>query len=246
MPDIPPVMRVAAAAGAAYQYHKRLPTVAEIAKIANMPEHRVIKYMAQDKFKEVMRMRGYDGFGESTGGLTPQQIFTVGIITNPTDRRPLAAKLKSAGITYATYRAWLKTPSFMQYINKIGEDMLGEHVADVHTAIVNKASSGDINAARLFYEVSGRHDPNKQAMADINSIVSLLLEIITRYVRDVDTLSKISMDIERVMSGGTAGGIDTFDPKQITASEATVTTTVVTKPVEPPEFDFNFEELPEA
>ena len=222
------VMRVAVAAGAAYAYHKRVPSVDEIGRfIPDMKPAVIAKNMAKDEFKDLMKMRGYDGFGEHTGGLTPQQIFTVGKVTDPTDRRPLAAKLKSVGITYAQYRAWLKNPAFMRYITQVGEDMLGEHIHDVHASLTNKATGGDIQAMKLFYEVSGRHDPNKQAIADLNNIIRMLLEIITRHVTDIGTVMKISQEIETVMSGGTLDSIDTFDPsKNIIQGEVTASPAV--------------------
>jgi hypothetical protein len=159
-----------------------------------------------------MRQRGYDF---DRGTLSPEQFFAVGIITNASDRRPLNAKLKSAGITYAQYRAWLKQPHFRDYIGKVGEDLLGEHVADVHTRLTERATSGDIQAIKLYYELTGRHDPNRQQMIDLQYIIGLLLEVITRYVPDVNTLAKINRDIEKVMAGGRLNSIDEFDVKLI-------------------------------
>ena len=142
-----------------------------------------------------------------------------GIITNPTNKKDMGAKLKQAGITYAQYRAWLKQPHFADYITKISEHMLNEHVADVHTKVVEKAAGGDIQAMRLYYELTGRHDPQKQQMVDLNGVIGLLLEVITRYVTDTTALSKITQDIDLILSGGTPRALEQFDMTRIIDGE---------------------------
>ena len=202
---------VISGASAAYNVKRDTPTIAEIANYCrpNIRASTITKIVASSEFKKLMSSRGYSF--EKAHTLTPEQYFAVSIITNASDRRPLSAKLKSAGVTYAQYRGWLKQPIFREYISSVSEDMLGEHVQDVHTRVVERASSGDIQAIKLYYELTGRHDPNRQQMLDLQNVVRLLLEIITRYVTDTRTLTLINTDIEAVLSGRPVSAIDQFD-----------------------------------
>lgn len=186
-----------------------------------------------------MAARGYPFADRTT--LSPEQIFCVAILTNPTNRKPLATKLKTAGVTYATYRAWLKQPLFQQYITKISEDMLGEHVADVHTKVVEKATGGDIQAIKLYYELTGRHDPQRQQMVDLNGVIGLLLEVITRYVPDSVALGRITSDIETILSGGVPKALEQFDVSRIASGVGALDAEVVEddEPLVRPYADFD-------
>lgn len=232
----PAVFRaVLAGATAAYSINKGVPTLLQIKEYCQCTVPSISKVLVTSEFKSVMRMRGYP---MDNVQLSPEQIFAVGVITNPTNRKPLNEKLKQCGIPYSMYRAWLKQPHFMAYITKISEDMLGEHVADVHTKVVERAASGDIQAIKLYYELTGRHDPQRQQMVDINNIIGLLLEVITRYVPDAIALSKITKDIDVILGGGVPKALETFDVSRI--AQDIVEAVVV--PDEEPVFDFEFKE----
>jgi hypothetical protein len=181
--------------------------------------------MASSEFKDLMRRRGYDFSNDIK--LTPEQIWAVSIITDPTNRKPLKDKLSQAGVDYRTYRAWLNQPHFAQYIKEIGERLLGDHVQDVHTRVVERASSGDIQAMRLYYDLIGRTDSGtNKAVQDLSATVRLLLEVITRNVTDVKVLSKITDEISQITAGQspTAGGMgmDNFGFENIVQSEVIV------------------------
>lgn len=203
---------VLAGASAAYSIKKKVPSVEEISQYCSQRPQTIAKVIATPEFKTIMAARG---FPFETARLSPEQYFAVGIITDPTNRKPLGTKLKQAGISFATYRAWLKQPHFAQYIEKISEDMLGEHVQDVHTRVLERATNGDMQAIKLYYELTGRHDPQKQQMVDLNGIIGLLLEVITRYVPDTTALSNITTDIGIIMSGGVPKALESFDVSRI-------------------------------
>lgn len=222
---------VIAASSAAYSIKRRVPTIAEIAAHCSHTEKTISKVLVTPEFKELMRVRGFPF--ERGVTLTPEQIFAVNVITNPTNKKDLGAKLKQAGITYAIYRAWLKQPHFAEYVTKISEQMLGEHVQDVHTKVVEKAAGGDIQAMRLYYELTGRHDPQKQQMVDLQGVIGLLLEVITRYVTDTTALSKITQDIELILAGGTPRALEQFDMTRIIDGEVVELESTPAKPSPP-------------
>lgn len=216
--------RVLAGATAAYSILKKTPTVDQIAGYCACRPASINKVIVTPEFKALMSARGFPWHHAK---LSPTQIYAVQILTNPTNRLPLARKLKMAGVSYATYRAWLKQPAFAEYITKISEDMLGEHVADVHTRVLEKATNGDIQAIKLYYELTGRHDPQKQQMVDLNGVIGLLLEVITRYVPDAVALGKITADIDLILSGGTPKALEQFDVNRIASGVGAIDAEVI-------------------
>ena len=202
---------VVAGALMAYQLHNRdpknrtptggktLPTVDDISRFCRTPKHVINKCVASDNFIVAMRERGI--YWDARDGLSPEQIYCIGIMTDPSSKQDMAGKLRKAGITMSTYRMWLKQPLFARAIRQIGEDMLGEHIADVNTAVVRSAVDGNMKAVEIFNQMTGRHDPAQQQIGNLQNLVGQLLEIIFRYVTDVGTLQKITTDFEKTMSG---------------------------------------------
>lgn len=165
--------------------------------------------LKSDVFRERLRLRGMfwpakwkkdkvDYFLP----LTPQQVQAIQIVTDPTQQGSLKSKLEKIGVNYQVYRNWLKQPNFGEAIRGVSEDMIQDNIATVHTSVVQEASKGNMQAAKLFYEVTGRHDPMRQQSLDLNKTIGLLLEVITRYVTDVPTLKKITDDFGTVIGGG--------------------------------------------
>lgn len=200
--------KVIAGASAAFLILKRIPTVAEIKKYSGVQERTISKVIATRTFKDTMGARGFQW---QQAKLSPEQEFAVGIITDPTRKGDMNSKLRAAGVSYSQYRAWMKQPHFKDFISQVGEDMLGEHIHDVHTSVMNRATNGDINAAKLVYELTGRYDPARQQMADLQNVIGLILEVITRYVRDIPTLDLIAEDVATIMAGKTPKALGTFD-----------------------------------
>ena len=207
---------VLAGASAAYTVHRGVPTVEQIKVFCTCTLKTISKVIGTPEFKEVMNQRG---FAWDNVKLTPEQYFAVSIITNPTNRKGLNDKLKQAGVKYATYRAWLKQPHFRDYISKVSEDMLGEHVQDVHTRVVERATNGDMAAIKLYYELTGRHDPQRQQMVDLQGIIGLILEVISRHVPNTQTLGLVTKDIDLILSGGVPRALEQFDVSRIAGGD---------------------------
>lgn len=207
---------------AAWNYLHKKPTIADIKTYCAEFQRDIEKIVATEEFAIAMSARGYTW--TDTSHITPQQVWAVSIITNPTNRRPLREKLSQAGITYHTYRAWLNQPAFAKYIKEIGERLLNDHVQDVHTRVVERATNGDIAAMRLYYDLTGRTDSNtNKAVQDLSATVRLLLEVITRNVTDTATLDKIQKEIAAVTDGrGTGNSINDFEFENIVGNEGPI------------------------
>lgn len=133
--------------------------------------------------------------------ITPQQLLAIQIVTDPTAKGSLSSRLSAVGINYAVYRNWLKQPHFAAALKDISENMIQDNVATVHNSLVKKAEAGDTSAMKLFYEISGRHDPTRQQNLDLAQVIGLLLDVITRHVTDIGAVSKITDEFEKVIKG---------------------------------------------
>lgn len=194
---------VVAGAYMAYQLSRKttsgLPSVSDIARLCARTETTVSKVLATPEFRHAMMEKGIRW--TTVGSISPEQSYAIGILTNPSDRRPMEAKLKSAGITYQKYRSWLKQPEFSNAIRQIGEDMLGEHLPDIQTSLVKGAVEGNPQLIKLYLELTGQFDPNRQQVQDLQKMVSLLLEIIFRNVTDVGALQRINKEFDAALAG---------------------------------------------
>jgi hypothetical protein len=158
-----------------------------------MTKKRIGYVIETPQFRDAMVSRGVQW--KNSAGLTGQQMYTLQILTDPSNRGDLRAKLRKANVSYATYRAWLAQPQFSSYLNRISENMLVDHIPDFNTVVTQKALAGDLNALKFAYELNGRHDPNKQQVTDLKAIMQALIEIITRNVKDPETLTAISNEL---------------------------------------------------
>lgn len=133
--------------------------------------------------------------------LTPQQVIAMQVVTDPTDKRSLGAKLKQVGINQTVWRAWLRNPVFAEAVRRTSEHLLQDTIAVAHTRLAQKVDAGDISAIKTLYEVSGRHDPNKQQMLDFAKVISLVLEVMQRHITDPAVLRAIGDDLDSVIAG---------------------------------------------
>lgn len=160
----------------------------------------VAKAMATPAYRDTCEVRGIPVGG--LPGMTSAQTYAVSILTNPADKRPMAVKLKAAGVSQQQYRNWLKQPAFSAYIKQVGENLLGDHIADVNAMLVNKATSGDTAAMKMYYEINGRLGMNRESNQDLYQVITGLIDIITRRLAGYpELLQFISKDIDSLMKG---------------------------------------------
>lgn len=222
--------KVSFAAESLYQelQGKRLPTLTEIAKRAGYTEKTTAGVLTTHEFVHRMAKRGivWSAKDRITAQLMPEQVALIAVLTDPTLKMDLKARLARAGVTYSVYRNWLKNPAFAKVIRGTAELALDDHLPDFHTKVIERGLSGDLNAIKFAYELTGRHDPAKQQMVDFNRLVMLLLEVISKYITDPVVLRSINSDVDSIMRGETPKALDVI-PANYVAS------TVVEKPQVP-------------
>lgn len=204
------------------------PTLSQLVILSGWSESKLIRGLKSKATYYRLRKRGIDWpekwspEASRLAELTPQQVMAIQILTDPTRPEPFKKRLSIAGINYNIFRNWMRNPKFSEAYKAIGESMVTDNIATVHTALVQKAERGDTNAMKLFYEVSGRHDPMRQQTQDLSKLVGILLEIITRHITDVGVLHKINNDFTKALSGDNVspvGELEAHRPADIEDAE---------------------------
>lgn len=191
----------------------KLPEYAELLRYwpQEWSEDEIVKVLSSKSFYLRMSRRGVmwpenwspqlHNISQMYTRLTPQQVIAMQVVTDPTDKRSLGAKLKQVGINQTVWRAWLRNPVFAEAVRRTSEHLLQDTIAIAHTRLAQKVDAGDISAIKTLYEVSGRHDPNKQQMLDFAKVISLVLEVMQRHITDPATLRAIGDDLDSVIAG---------------------------------------------
>lgn len=139
--------------------------------------------------------------------LTPEQLAVANSIMNLSDKRSITKKLQDFGVSPAKYSNWKKNPIFNGYLRESTEAQLGNSVPDVHLALIDAASSGDISAIKLFYEITGRHTQNSQQNVNLQVMLTGVIEAIAEFVPDPVIIQKIAAKIQETSQGILNGNV---------------------------------------
>jgi hypothetical protein len=128
--------------------------------------------------------------------LTPEQLAVANSILNLADKRSLTKKLQDFGVSPAKYGNWRKDQAFNNYLRERSETLLNDTIADVNLALMNAAQSGDMQAIKLFYEVTGRHTQNSKQEVNVQMMLVQVIEAVQNHVKDPAILQAIASDIQ--------------------------------------------------
>ncbi len=156
-----------------------------------------------DVFKAACSYRGIP-MGEH--GLTNQQMLTLRAVTNQLSRYSLDTKLKRLGVTQSQYKAWLRYPPFKKKLKELSENALkeAEHAGDV--ALAQQVTQGRLDAIKYADLRSGRYDPGRQQIMDVEYVMRQMIEIIQKHVKDPILLRNIGGELS-LLAG--AAGLET-------------------------------------
>lgn len=163
-----------------------------VAKITGIVKGNVAKVLASPEMKFALKARGVvvDGLV----GLTHEQDMFLQVLMDHTDGLTLQKKLKKAGISNAKYQSFLRNPAFKRQVDNLGESLIAnKHEALM--AIAAKVGQGDLKAAQLQLEINERYNPRKEQTFDAYVIMQSMFEIMSRHIRDPDTLKAIAADM---------------------------------------------------
>ncbi len=168
-----------------------------------------------------LRQRGIAP-SKANSRLSDEQLAAANLILNFADRRSKATKLKALGLTPTQWDGWLRQKNFKEYLNNRTGEMLDNNHDVANTGLLSAVERGEAQALKLYYEMTGIYKQDSP-QANINVIMTLLIEVIQREVNDSDVLRRIAAGFELVMlrqATTLASGQPTALPEATTAKRA--------------------------
>lgn len=165
------------------------------------------KILRSPEFRTALMARGVK-FGNETG-LTPEQDFALIILSDPT-KGSFTKKLNTIGVSFATYRAWLKDPIFAEQAQRLGLNSVEEFAHDIMNALTANALEGDLSSIKYVHEMTGRYRPQQHRASKSKSeldakrlekIIMSFVEVVQRHVDDPEILQAIATDMSMIASG---------------------------------------------
>lgn len=169
----------------------------KIAQLAGLPRATVDFVSATEEFNYALACRGVDTQGRGT--ITPQQDLALMVLSDIGSKKSWGARLKEAGISQATFTAWMKNPAFARRWNELSEGVLSNYgVALVELG--RKAGEGDMQAIKLQLAASGRFSESQQAQIDVMAAMNRILEILAKHLADhPEIMQAVAQDLSSVV-----------------------------------------------
>lgn len=178
------------------------PTTEKIQQLTGVSKVSIDKYMKSDLVRESLLKRGVDLNPKKTSKLlTLQQMNLANLMLNTHDTRSVREKLTAVGVSSQQYHAWLRTPAFSEHLQERARHMFESSDPDAYMALVGAVRNGDNRAIQLFFEMRGIYNPRTTVDININVVLTRVVEVISRHVRDPEMLQAIANDLELIELG---------------------------------------------
>ena len=130
----------------------------------------------------------------------PNFILAVNMICDTYDKRTLAAKLKSIGVSTNAWKAFLKNEKNRKYFEKRFNDSFHYDTGvAAKIALSNNVAAGDLQSIKYYNEWTGKYIPGQQNDVSIGIIIAKLMEILARRLAP-QALNEIANEIELALS----------------------------------------------
>lgn len=156
----------------------------------------------EKQLKLALQRMQLKGYGIQTRNyLSPEQLALANSLLNLSDRRSAKKKMDDLKVSPAVFANWQKDPTFNEYLRERSESVLGNGVSTAHLALVDSAASGDIQAIKLLYEITGRHSPGSQQIVNVKSMLIRVIEAVQKHVNDPQVLQAIAGELQGLGEG---------------------------------------------
>jgi hypothetical protein len=175
-----------------YLLNGEVPPVTLIARETLLSEKDVKEWLLEPSLAAMLDRRG---ISITSNGLSPEMLACANVLLDFSDRRSKREKLLGLGITTQQYNAYLRNAKFNAYVTSRAEQLLPDTMHEAHTALLKNVERGDTNSLKLYYEITGRHNPAAANQFNPEALLTRIFEIITTRVKDPAVLDAIAQDI---------------------------------------------------
>jgi hypothetical protein len=177
---------------------KKLPSIGELARAGNWNPMDVQAALSEYEVRKKIVLRGVPLTTDKL--LEGRQTMALAVLTDTSSKAPLGARLKQVGVSPGEYKTWLKNPQFKKALDSLARDILEESLAGANIGLAQAAERGDINAIKYLHEVIGYWDPNAKQSMDVMAVMTAVIEIIQKHVREPALLQAIATDMQMLGS----------------------------------------------
>lgn len=169
-----------------------VPSASAISRNTFLPEDEV-----EDALKDVvvLAMLERRGINPQSNNMSPEMLACANVLLDFSDKRSKRDKLAALGITTQQYNAFKKNKQFNQYCTQRAEQLLGDSMDEAHVSLLKNVERGDVQSLKLYYEMTGRHNPAAAQQFNVESMLTRIFEIITTRVKDPVILEQIAQDM---------------------------------------------------
>ena len=190
--------------------HSKAPSFKELSELLSTPEEIISRMLQTTPVGNALIRRGiHPPVGKDTPvGITPEMLAAIAVVFDFNDFRPLNKKLQVLGLSTRQWNGWLRSnKSFGNLVKRRSNEAFGELLPTAHSGLAASLQRGDSSTLRLFYEIMGFSRPatDPQALKLINALVELLVEVVTKNVKDPEERKVIAGELEKLTSGELEG-----------------------------------------
>lgn len=191
----------------------RFPSLRTISNMTNITQSKISESLKNPVLQTALENRGIEWRPVSSDLLSAEQIATLQVLLDISDRRTIKDKLKSLGVSPAKYYGWKKQPKFIEAYREASEALYGESLPEVHRSVIQEAVNGSYQHQKLMLAISGRWDEKKQnEQMNVRYILMKVLEIIQVHVSDPEKLQAIAGEFETLLNPETSAITATIEP----------------------------------
>ena len=176
------------------------PTDAQIRhRFSNVDEETLQSFKRNDLVIRSMAARGIP-FPDPGEKFSQRQMAAIGSMLSYVDRRSDEKKLRDIGVTPREWAGWLQDEEFAKYLRDRSEKMAEHSVHEAHMGLIKGMRSGNTASIKLFLEMQGRYDPERESQIDVRLLIHKFIEVIQKYVKDPILLHNIARDLSAIAS----------------------------------------------
>ena len=178
-------------------------SVAEVAKLFNV--------------RELQIKVAFRGVKWHQPAVTWDELLLIEAVMDPGKRGTLTTRLRGTGCSYARWRKLMRNKAFSQVVADYGSSILQDNIPDIKRSLFSATERGDVNAIKFALELTGEYDPNAKNTMATEAVLQAVVSIITKHVQDPDTLNRIALEMQSLMTKAVGRSIrgDIYEQAQI-------------------------------